>query len=165
MIKRDKKITHQNLLAAIDRINEGTFTSKALLKKVKENKEVKLNISNVEKEAGMGVGAIRHHGGIEDIINGVEKGDFVSLEKYEELQDTVKKLKKTNRETLKASKKYQKKADDADTALNIELATQHQLVTALFHKVPIEEREELMKSIKTNSSGGNVTLISEHKKT
>jgi hypothetical protein len=117
-------------------------------------------MANVEAEADLSSGALRHHGSIIDIINGVKTGG-VSLEEYNKLREKLKN-KKTNRATLKASKKYQKKADDA---LSIELATQHQLVTALFYKVPIEEREDLMKSINTKNVDGNVTLISEYRKT
>jgi len=159
-MRRDKDATRKNFLAAIERIKSGTITNKEL----KARKSVKLNRSTVEKETGLKAGALRHYKDITDIIDGVSDDGLISNEKYEELKNENKKLKKDKGDALKDRDTYKEDADNAKSNLNKELSAQHQLVTALFYKVPIEEREELMKAINNKARGGRVSLISDHRK-
>ena len=76
---RSKDKTKKALLDAIDRIKRKAYTCQELRKK----SIVKLNRSNVEKEAGLSSGALRHHSDIVEIILGDEddKAKISRLEK------------------------------------------------------------------------------------
>ena len=74
--------TKSLLLNAIERLKKGKPTEQTLIKKAEDGK-LKLNRSTVEKEAGLGSGALRHHQDVVDIITqssvGGEEGKQVDI--------------------------------------------------------------------------------------
>jgi len=158
-MRGDKDVTRGRFLEAINRIKSGTVTNKEL----KTRNSVKLNRSTVEKEAGLGVGSLRHYPDIVEKIDGVSDDGLIAQGKYEALKNENKKLKIDKRDISKDRDVHKKAAEKAKLNLNKKLSAQHQLVTALFDRVPIEEREELMKKISNKSADGKVTRISEYK--
>ncbi|MFS1912646.1 hypothetical protein [Vibrio sp. 10N.286.48.B7] len=155
---RNKGASRKALLDAISRIKEQTYTHKELKKK----KVVKLNRSNVEKEAGLSAGALRHHPDIVKMIQGANPNR--SAEDAASLTQKVDELKASNRELKAENSRYKKDAEQADKTLKKHQSEYHQTVTALFFKIPIDEREEAIKSLDDSSLSGNVTNIGEYRR-
>ncbi|PMO78048.1 hypothetical protein [Vibrio breoganii] len=154
---RNKDASRKALLDAISRIKEQTYTHKELKKK----KVVKLNRSNVEKEAGLSAGALRHH---PDIVKMIQGDPNRSAEDAASLTQKVDELKASNRELKAENSRYKKDAEKADKTLKKHQSEYHQTVTALFFKIPIDEREEAIKSLDDSSLNGNITNISEYRR-
>lgn len=155
---RSKDKTKKALLDAIDRIKRKAYTCQELRKK----SIVKLNRSNVEKEAGLSSGALRHHSDIVEIILGDEddKAKISRLEK--ELEQSKAKIKK-----LEFDNSIQKRSTALDSeALNEQLSVYHQTIAALFFKIPLAEREGLMSKLDERSSNvsGSVTNINAYRR-
>ncbi|WP_259556685.1 hypothetical protein [Vibrio harveyi] len=82
---RNKDASRKALLDAISRIKEQTYTHKDLRKKA----VVKLNKSNVEKEAGLSVGALRHHPDIVKVIEGASSNNNHSADDVASLTERL----------------------------------------------------------------------------
>ncbi|ROQ74300.1 hypothetical protein [Vibrio crassostreae] len=150
---RSKERSNKAMLDAIERIVSGTYTSQDL----KKQKVVRLNDKNVQIEAGLTLGAIRHHPDIKKRIVDINNARN-ELDKVSELQTKVDKLKKENTK-LKAENaalnlKIKRDADSWEE----KLASHHQAITALFFKIPLADREEAIKTIDM-SNKDNVTNI------
>ncbi|WP_045400690.1 hypothetical protein [Vibrio campbellii] len=155
---RSKDKTKKALLDAIDRIKRKAYTCQELRKK----SIVKLNRSNVEKEAGLSSGALRHHSDIVEIILSDEddKAKISRLEK--ELEQSKAKIKK-----LEFDNSIHKRSTTLDSeALNEQLSAYHQTIAALFFKIPLAEREGLMSKLDDRSSNvsGSVTNINAYRR-
>lgn len=157
---RNKDASRKALLDAISRIKEQTYTHKDLRKK----NVVKLNKSNVEKEAGLSAGALRHHPDIVEVIQGVSPNNNHSADDVASLTEKVDKLEASNRELKAESTRDKKDAEQAKKTLKEYQSEYHQTVTALFFKIPINEREEVIKSLDDSSLNGDVTNISEYRR-
>ncbi len=157
---RNKDASRKALLDAISRIKEQTYTHKDLKKK----NVVKLNKSNVEKEAGLSVGALRHHPDIVKLIENPSANKNHSDDDVASLTEKVDKLKALNGELKAESARDKKDAEQAQKTLKEYQSEYHQTVTALFFKMPIDEREEAIKSLDDSSLNGDVTNISEYRR-
>lgn len=155
---RSKEKTKKAFLEAIDRIKRKAYTCQEL----REKSIVKLNRSNVEKEAGLSPGALRHHSDIVEIIEG-DEDDRVKISRLEkELEISKNKIKK-----LEADNSKQKRAATLDSeALNEQLSAYHQTIATLFFKIPLAEREGLMSKLDDRSSNvsGSVTNINAYRR-
>lgn len=156
---RNKDASHKALLDAISRIKEQTYTHKDL----KNKAIVKLNKSNVEKEAGLSAGALRHHPDIIKVIEGVSLSYNSSSDDTASLTEKVNKLEASNRKLKVEIAREKKDAEQAEKTLKEYQSEYHQTVTALFFKIPINEREEVIKSVYNSSLNGGVTNISEYR--
>ena len=157
---RNKDASRKALLDAISRIKEQTYTHKDLKKK----NVVKLNKSNVEKEAGLSGGALRHHPDVVDLIENPSANENHSDDDVASLTEKVDKLKALNGELKAESARNEKDAEQAQKTLKEYQSEYHQTVTALFFKIPIDEREEAIKSLDDSSLNGDVTNISEYRR-
>ncbi|WP_305839887.1 hypothetical protein [Photobacterium leiognathi] len=157
---RNKDASRKALLDAISKIKEQTYTHKDLRKK----KVVKLNRSNVEKEAGLSAGALRHHPDIVKVIQGASPNNNHSAEDVESLTEKVDELEASNRELKAERTRYEMDAKQANKTLKEYQAEYHQTVTALFFKIPISEREGVIKALDDSSLNGDVTDISEYRR-
>ncbi|MCF7497929.1 hypothetical protein L3V35_23340 [Vibrio sp. L5-1] len=157
---RNKDASRKALLAAISRIKEQTYTHKDLRKKT----VVKLNKSNVEKEAGLSAGALRHHPDIVKVIEGASSNNNHSADDVAILTEKVDKLEALNRKLKTESISDKKDAEQAEKTLKEYQSEYHQTVTALFFKIPINEREEAIKSLDNPSLNRGVTNISEYRR-
>jgi hypothetical protein len=154
---RTKDKSKKAFLEAIDRIKCKACTSK----KLRGKSEVKLNKHNVEIEAGFTTGSLRHHPDIVAIIvsSGDPQVDIDSLkEKIEELKADKKKLERD-------SIKQKRKMDLADNALSKQLSLHHQTITALFFKLPLDERESLISKLDERqlNVSGSITNINSYR--
>lgn len=156
---RNKDASRKALLDAISRIKEQTYTHKDLQKK----NVVKLNKSNVEKEAGLSVGALRHHPDIVKLIENPSPNKNHS-DDVASLTEKVDKLKALNGELKAENARDKKDAEQAKQTLKEYQSEYHQTVTALFFKIPFNEREEAIKSLDDSSLNGEVTNINEYRR-
>ena len=154
---RSKERSNKAMLDAIDRIVSGTYTSKELKKK----KVVGLNDYNVQLEAGLTPGAIRHHPDIKQRIIDFNKAKN-ELNSISELQAKVEELEKENEELKAKNVSLKLRVDGYKESWDEKLASHHQTITALFSKIPLVDREEAIKSIDM-SSNSNVTNINTRK--
>ena len=125
---------------------------------------VKLNKSNVEKEAGLSAGALRHHPDIVKIIEGATPNNSHNADDVASLTEKVDKLEASNRKLKVESTRDKKDAEQAEKTLREYQSEYHQTVTALFFKIPINEREEVIKSLDNSSLNGDVTNINEYRR-
>ncbi len=141
--------TKSLLLNAIERLKKGKPTEQTLIKKAEDGK-LKLNRSTVEKEAGLGSGALRHHQDVVDIITqssvGGEEGKQVDI-LTKEIRELKYKLKKVN----KINKSKIEKVKNMDVALSQQAAQQIMLMAAMLEKIPYDDREKLMKKVISNN--------------
>ncbi|EGR0670863.1 hypothetical protein E4T17_18215 [Vibrio vulnificus] len=157
---RNKDASRKALLDAISRIKEQTYTHKDLRKKA----VVKLNKSNVEKEAGLSAGALRHHPDIVKVIEGASSNNNHSADDVASLTEKVNKLESSNKKLKLESIRDKKDAEQAKKTLEEYQSKYHQTVTALFFKIPMDEREELIKSLDNSLVKGDVTNINEYRR-
>ena len=104
---------------------------------------------------------MRHHPDIVAIIvsSGDPQVDIDSLkEKIEELKADKKKLERD-------SIKQKRKMDLADNALSKQLSLHHQTITALFFKLPLDERESLISKLDERqlNVSGSITNINSYR--
>ncbi len=146
--KENYNRTKSSLLSAVDRLKNGKPTEPILIEKMRKNK-LKLNNLNVEKEAGCGSGALRHHKDVADLIvqssvGGAVGEDIDVLTK--QIKDVKEKLKKAN----KINKSKIEKVKNMDIALSQQVAQQTMLMAAMLEKIPYDDREKLMKKVISN---------------
>ena len=157
-----KAKTESKLLTAIDNIENGRVTNRELRKK----RTVKLNISNVEKEAGLTSGALRHYPHVKviinnknsNVVNNLDKGQNItshqSLDAYDKnkLKDQKKKLMKRLQQEKqdKAIVKHDYEALKLEKGLWLE--HHHQVVAALFNLVHQEARQTIFDNLPLKST-------------
>ncbi|MDD1828377.1 hypothetical protein LRP52_40060 [Photobacterium sp. ZSDE20] len=154
---RSKERSNKAMLDAIERIVTGTYTSKDL----KRQKVVKLNDKNVQIEAGLSPGAIRHHPDIKKKIIDINEAKD-ELDSISELKAKVEELEKENEELKAKNVSLKLRVDGYKESWDEKLASHHQTIIALFSKIPLVDREEAMKTIDM-SSNSNVTNINTRK--
>jgi hypothetical protein len=138
----EKEKTKQILREAIERIKSGNITAKALLGK----KAVKINRLTVEIEAGMSKGALRHHPDIVAEIKAIGSGSLPGSQQVEKQVTPVEVLKKKVALKDGLRKQYYNELIAIKSAMSIQMASHHELIVALFDKIPTEVRNELFKS-------------------
>lgn len=155
--ERNPAQTKKNLLDALDRIIQQKPTNYELKEKLSQGKIVKINKSNIEKEAGLSNGAAGRHPDILDAIEAasrkVEYGDSeIPDDKIKEHPLYLKLKSKyddslTDRKKLRDEKsKLQDELNRKDESLNNHLAHTHELFLCLWHAIPPENIEERMRA-------------------
>jgi hypothetical protein len=173
MSKRDldKKKTNTRLREALQRLIDKVPTDREL----KKRSNVKVNALTVQQEAGVSVGALRHHPDISILIaeykgkkiklsasnHDIAESDFVKLQlKVDALTKRVNKLKSSLENETKLKEEYRAKAEYLEQVNRELLEEDHQLMQALLNKVPLEDRHSLFQK---HESGLNVVSINSNK--
>jgi hypothetical protein len=173
MSKRDldKKKTNTRLREALQRLIDKVPTDREL----KKRSNVKVNALTVQQEAGVSVGALRHHPDISILIAeykgnkikasssspDIADSDFVKLQiKVDALTKRVNKLKASLENETKLKEEYRAKSEYLGQINQELLEEEHQLIQALLNKVPLEDRHSLFQKY---DSGLKVVSIDKNK--
>ncbi|MEK2012407.1 bacterioferritin comigratory protein [Vibrio parahaemolyticus] len=148
---RDLKFqrTKKALFDALERLKEGKPSSLKLKIKLQKGK-LKINRRTVEEEAGLSSGVLRNH---DDVVRAIKQSANQQIAAKKELPS----LSEVNAEVNAAMKARLKKQTELKEeyydetkrltdAMDTQLTAQHELVTALFNKIPLEEHDKLFRS-------------------
>ena len=172
-----KKRTQKRFIEAIQRLSNGL----GACRNRKNLKTAKINIQNVEIEAGLTIGAMKHYQRVKDFIAlkklhpsavWTDEGDFIcadsamaiSTEKVLESKEVAaqRKLNRTRGElqnTKEISDSFRAQHTRTATAMKNQLVAYDCLVSALFAAVPRAKKEDLLKRFETNLQNGNVEIV------
>ncbi|MFV8461248.1 bacterioferritin comigratory protein [Vibrio campbellii] len=148
------KITKIKLIKALERLLDSDvtkLTSKELRNKARKGK-LKINNSNVEKEAGLSAGALRRHNDVVLMIKNkslevqVAK-DEASDSPIEVLQKEIKLLKGERALANKKKKEYYDEAKSHKEALATQAANHIKMIQELMEMLPASEREKAMDKV------------------
>lgn len=156
------QITKSKLLKALERLLDGDIaklTSKELRNKARKGK-LKLNNSNVEKEAGLSTGALRRHNDVILMIKSKSLEVKVTQDEtvdspIEVLQKEIKSLKGERAQSNKKKKEYYDEAQSHKDALAVQAATHVKVVQELMEMLHESQREEAMDKV-VNARAGNI---------
>lgn len=146
-----KNETRNKLLAALERLLNGAPNNRELRLKAEAGK-LKVHDSNVEKEAGLSVGALRNHEDIKELIKKQSLELRVNQSETAEtateiLDDKNKQLIKDKTRLIKKKKEYRDSSESHKEALAVQAATHIKIVQELVEMVHESEREKLMDKI------------------
>lgn len=147
-------ITKNKLIKALERLLDGDVTklaSKELRNKAREGK-LKINNSNVEKEAGLSAGALRRHDDVVLMIKNKSLEVQVAQDETTDspidvLQKEIKSLKGERAQANKKKKEYYDEAQSHKEALVVQAATHIKLVQELMDMLHESQREKAMDKI------------------
>ncbi|MFL0961442.1 bacterioferritin comigratory protein [Vibrio parahaemolyticus] len=153
------QITKNKLIKALERLLDGDvakLTSKELRNKARKGK-LKINNSNVEKEAGLSAGALRRH---KDVVLMIKNKslevqvaqDETSDSPIEVLQKEIKALKGERAQANKKKKEYYDEAQSHKEALAAQAATHIKVVQELMEMLHESQREKAMDKIVSSRS-------------
>ncbi|KPM00671.1 hypothetical protein [Vibrio splendidus] len=153
------QITKNKLIKALERLLDGDvskLTSKELRNKARKGK-LKINNSNVEKEAGLSAGALRRHN---DVVLMIENKsleiqvakDATTNSPIEVLQKEIKSLKGERAQANKKKKEYYDEAQSHKGALAVQAATHVKVVQELMEMLHESQREEAMDKVVSSRS-------------
>ncbi len=156
------QITKNKLIKALERLLDGDvakLTSKELRNKARKGK-LKINNSNVEKEAGLSAGALRRHNDVVLMIKNKSLEVQVAQDEtadspIEVLQKEIKALKGERAQANKKKKEYLDLARNHEQALAIQAANHIKMVQELMEMIPESEREKAMDKV-VNSRPDNI---------
>lgn len=148
------QITKTKLIKALERLLEGDaakLASRELRNKARKGK-LKINNSNVEKEAGLSTGALRRHS---DVVRMIKKKsleiqvaqDETADSPIELLQKEIKALKGKRAQENKKKKEYYDDAHSHKGALAIQAAAHIKIVQELMDMLHESQREEAMDKV------------------
>ncbi|MDE1326331.1 bacterioferritin comigratory protein [Vibrio anguillarum] len=148
------QITKNKLIKALERLLDGDvakLTSREVRNKARKGK-LKINKSNVEKEAGLSPGALRRHN---DVVLMIENKslevqvdqDETSDAPIEVLQKKIKALKGERAQANKKKKEYYDEAQGHKEALAVQAATHIKVVQELMEMLHESQREKAMDKI------------------
>ncbi|MBY8029597.1 bacterioferritin comigratory protein [Vibrio fluvialis] len=148
------QITKNKLIKALERLLDGDvakLTSRELRNKARKGK-LKINNSNVEKEAGLSVGALRRHNDVVLMIKNKSLEVQVAQDEtadspIEVLQKEIKALKGERAQTNKKKKEYYDEAQSHKEALAVQAATHIKVVQELMEMLHESQREKAMDKI------------------
>lgn len=148
------QITKNKLIKALERLLDGDvtkLTSKELRNKAREGK-LKINNSNVEKEAGLSAGALRRHNDVVLMIKNKSLEVQVAQDETTDspidvLQKEIKSLKGERAQANKKKKEYYDEAQSHKDALAIQAATHIKVVQELMDMLHESQREKAMDKI------------------
>ncbi|MCF7452075.1 MULTISPECIES: bacterioferritin comigratory protein [Vibrio] len=148
------QITKNKLIKALERLLDGDvakFTSRELRNKARKGK-LKINNSNVEKEAGLSAGALRRHSDVVLMIKNKSLEVQVAQDEtadspIEVLQKEIKALKGERAQANKKKKEYYDEAQSHKDALAVQAATHIKVVQALMEMLHESQREKAMDKI------------------
>ena len=148
------QITKNKLIKALERLLDGDVTklaSKELRNKARQGK-LKINNSNVEKEAGLSAGALRRHDDVVLMIKNKSLEVQVAQDETTDspidvLQKEIKSLKGERAQANKKKKEYYDEAQSHKEALAIQAATHIKVVQELMDMLHESQREKSMNKI------------------
>ncbi|QLK46265.1 bacterioferritin comigratory protein [Vibrio owensii] len=148
------QITKNKLIKALERLLDGDITkltSKELRNKARKGK-LKINNSNVEKEAGLSTGALRRHNDVVLMIRNKSLEVQVAQDKtadspIEVLQKKIKVLKGEKAQANKKKKEYYDEAKSHKEALAVQAATHIKVVQELMDMLHESQREKAMDKV------------------
>ena len=148
------QITKNKLIKALERLLDGEvakLTSRELRNKARKGK-LKINNSNVEKEAGLSAGALRRHNDVVLMIKNKSLEVQVALDEatdspIEVLQKEIKALKGERAQTNKKKKEYYDEAQSHKEALAVQAATHIKVIQELMEMLHESQREKAMDKI------------------
>ena len=148
------QITKNKLIKALERLLDGDVTklaSKELRNKAREGK-LKINNSNVEKEAGLSAGALRRHDDVVLMIKNKSLEVQVAQDETTDspidvLQKEIQSLKGERAQANKKKKEYYDEAQSHKEALAIQAATHIKVVQELMDMLHESQREKAMDKI------------------
>ncbi|MBY6198835.1 bacterioferritin comigratory protein [Vibrio hangzhouensis] len=148
------QITKNKLIKALERLLDGDITkltSKELRNKARKGK-LKINNSNVEKEAGLSAGALRRHNDVVLMIKNKSLEVQVAQDETAHspivvLQKEIKALKGERAQANKKKKEYYDEAQSHKDALAIQAATHIKVVQELMDMLHESEREKAMDKV------------------
>ncbi|EIJ2222559.1 bacterioferritin comigratory protein [Vibrio parahaemolyticus] len=148
------QITKNKLIKALERLLDGDvakLTSRELRNKARKGK-LKINNSNVEKEAGLSTGALRRHNDVVLMIKNKSlevqiAQDETADSPIEVLQKEIKALKGERAQANKKKKEYYDEAQSHKEALAVQAATHIKVVQELMEMLHESQREKAMDKI------------------
>ena len=148
------QITKNKLIKALERLLDGDVTklaSKELRNKAREAK-LKINNSNVEKEAGLSAGALRRHDDVVLMIKNKSLEVQVAQDETTDspidvLQKEIQSLKGERAQANKKKKEYYDEAQSHKEALAVQAATHIKVVQELMDMLHESQREKAMDKI------------------
>ena len=148
------QITKNKLIKALERLLDGDVTklaSKELRNKAREGK-LKINNSNVEKEAGLSAGALRRHDDVVLMIKNKSLEVQVAQDETTDspidvLQKEIQSLKGERAQANKKKKEYYDEAQSHKEALAVQTATHIKVVQELMDMLHESQREKAMDKI------------------
>ena len=148
------QITKNKLIKALERLLDGDVTklaSKELRNKARQGK-LKINNSNVEKEAGLSAGALRRHDDVVLMIKNKSLEVQVAQDETTDspidvLQKEIQSLKGERAQANKKKKEYYDEAQSHKEALAIQAATHIKVVQELMDMLHESQREKAMDKI------------------
>jgi hypothetical protein len=148
------QITKIKLIKALEKLLDGDvtkLTSKELRNKARKGK-LKINNSNVEKEAGLSAGSLRRHNDVILMIKNKSlkvqvTQDETTNSPIEVLQKEIKLLKGERGLANKKKKKYYDEAKNHKEALAVQAATHIKMIQQLMEMLPASEREKAMDKV------------------
>lgn len=156
--------TKNKLISALERLLDGDITkltSKELRNKARKGK-LKINNSNVEKEAGLSAGALRRHDDVVLMIKNMSleaqlAQDETTHSPIEVLQKEIKSLKGERTQANKKKKEYYDEAKSHKEALAAQAATHIKIVQELMDMLHESQREKAMDKIVATRSDNIIT--------
>lgn len=148
------QITKNKLIKALERLLDGDVTklaSKELRNKARKGK-LKINNSNVEKEAGLSAGALRRHDDVVLMIKNKSLEVQVAQDETTDspidvLQKEIKSLKGERAQANKKKKEYYDEVQSHKKALAVQAATHIKVVQELMDMLHESQREKAMDKI------------------
>ena len=148
------QITKNKLIKALERLLDGNvakLTSRELRNKARKGK-IKINNSNVEKEAGLSAGALRRHNDVVLMIKNKSLEVQVAQDEtadspIEVLQKEIKALKGERAQANKKKKEYYDEAQSHKEALAVQAATHIKVVQELMEMLHESQREKAMDKV------------------
>ncbi|ANQ17722.1 bacterioferritin comigratory protein [Vibrio natriegens] len=148
------QLTKNKLIKALGRLLDGDvtkLTSKELRNKARKGK-LKINNSNVEKEAGVSAGALRRHNDVVLMIKNKSLEVQVAQDEttdspIEVLQKEIKSLKGERAQANKKKKEYYDEAQSHKDALAVQAATHIKIVQELMDMLHESQREKAMDKV------------------
>ncbi|WP_371192944.1 hypothetical protein [Glaciecola sp. SC05] len=158
--KIKKQKTAHEFMAAINRLVDRKPTCRELKKKLADGKPLKLNPTNVEKEAGRGYNSTKNH---PSVLKEIERINALVSNTKEVSSQVLENLKAERKEKNKEIKKLKENIKNKNTELeklkrvNLILhAHCRELTSALYNKIPQEEREGLFERSVTTKNESNI---------
>lgn len=148
------QVTKNKLIKALERLLDGDvakLTSRELRNKARKGK-LKINNSNVEKEAGLSAGALRRHNDVVLMIKNKSlevqvAQDETTNSPTEVLQKEIQSLKGERAQANKKKKEYYDEAKSHKEALAAQAATHIKVVQELMGMLHESQREKAMDKI------------------
>ena len=148
------QITKNKLIKALERLLDGDVTklaSKELRNKARQGK-LKINNSNVEKEAGLSAGALRRHDDVVLMIKNKSLEVQVAQDETTDspidvLQKEIQSLKGERAQANQKKKEYYDEAQSHKEALAVQTATHIKVVQELMDMLHESQREKAMDKI------------------